>query len=313
MLFRGEFWFLSNMFPCPIQYNGHVFGCVESAFQAQKCPERANDFEKLNGYAARRLGRTVKLTNDWDTNKIGIMYAILKVKFANPELAKKLLATCPQEIIEENNWGDTYWGVSHGIGENNLGKLLMKVRSEISSNDFKCISIALTGHRPSALPGIYGYNYHNMAWQTLGIAFEKVVKSIYKKYGAVTLYDGMALGVDQAMALKFLSIKEEIQGKLIASIPCQHQDRKWLDSSKKLYYEILSAADEKVLVTDGPYTPRCMQVRNEYMVDHADVVIAIWNGNQHGGTFNAVSYARQKHKPVIRIDPNTLEIRTIKD
>jgi uncharacterized phage-like protein YoqJ len=56
-----------------------------------------------------------------------------------------------------------------------------------------------------------------------------------------------------------------------------------------------------------------MQVRNEYMVDHADVVIAIWNGNQHGGTFNAVSYARQKHKPVIRIDPNTLEIRTIKD
>lgn len=314
MLFRDQYWFLSNMFPCTIEYNGHVFGCVESAFQAQKCPDRAGEFEKLDGYAAKRLGRKVKLVENWEVNKTGVMYNILKVKFADPELARKLTATYPQDIIEENNWGDVYWGVSYGVGENKLGKLLMMLRDEIRfKNDFKSISIALTGHRPSALASIYGYNYNNAAWTALGVAFEKVVKAIYNKHGAVTLYDGMALGVDQAMALKFLSIKDDVKGRLIASVPCQGQDCKWFETSRKLYREILSAADETVVVTDGPYTPRCMQARNEYMIDHASVVIAIWNGNTHGGTFNAVSYARKKHIPVIRIDPDTLEVRTIKD
>lgn len=31
-------------------------------------------------------------------------------------------------IIEVNNWGDTYWGVCNGIGDNHLGKILMKIR-----------------------------------------------------------------------------------------------------------------------------------------------------------------------------------------
>jgi predicted NAD-dependent protein-ADP-ribosyltransferase YbiA (DUF1768 family) len=32
------------------------------------------------------------------------------------------------ELIEGNWWGDTYWGVCNGVGENHLGKLLMKIR-----------------------------------------------------------------------------------------------------------------------------------------------------------------------------------------
>ena len=59
------------------------------------------------------------------------MYQILKSKFQNPELSKLLLETGDCELIEGNTWGDQFWGVCKGVGENNLGKLLMKVREEL--------------------------------------------------------------------------------------------------------------------------------------------------------------------------------------
>ncbi len=45
-----------------------------------------------------------------------------------------------------------------------------------------------------------------------------------------------------------------------------------------------------------------MQVRNEYMVDRADLVLALWNGTP-GGTGNCVRYARTRGVPVFVIDP----------
>ena len=45
-----------------------------------------------------------------------------------------------------------------------------------------------------------------------------------------------------------------------------------------------------------------MQKRNEYMVDLADKVIAVWNGST-GGTYNCVKYAEKCGKEIIRIVP----------
>ena len=58
----------------------------------------------------------------------------LRKKFADPELRNLLLATGDEELIEGNYWGDTYWGVCNGVGQNKLGKLLMQVREEIKNN-----------------------------------------------------------------------------------------------------------------------------------------------------------------------------------
>jgi predicted NAD-dependent protein-ADP-ribosyltransferase YbiA (DUF1768 family) len=49
------------------------------------------------------------------------MKELLKIKFENFELCKKLLATGEEELVEGNYWNDTYWGVCKGIGENHLG------------------------------------------------------------------------------------------------------------------------------------------------------------------------------------------------
>lgn len=124
MQFRGKYAFLSNFYEAPITIEGLRFRCVEAAFQAAKCPTRAKEFEHLNGPEAKRLGRKVALRPDWEEEKLEIMYLLLVAKFTqHPKLAEKLKATS-ETIVEDNSWGDTYWGRCNGKGQNHLGNLL---------------------------------------------------------------------------------------------------------------------------------------------------------------------------------------------
>lgn len=130
--FRGEYYFLSNFYSAPVTYNGMCFENNEAAFQAAKCPERMTEFCHLNPSEAKRLGRRVKLRGDWEAVKDTVMYEICKAKFSqNPDLADKLAATKDAELIEGNTWGDRIWGVCDDVGENRLGKILMRVRAEM--------------------------------------------------------------------------------------------------------------------------------------------------------------------------------------
>lgn len=129
MKFRDKYYFLSNMFPCNILYNGINYKSVESAFQAQKDPSRINEFINLDGFAAKKLGRKVTLRKDWETIKLSIMEDLLRVKFSDKTLHDQLLAVT-EPIVEDNTWHDTFWGICNGNGENNLGKLLEKIKNE---------------------------------------------------------------------------------------------------------------------------------------------------------------------------------------
>jgi hypothetical protein len=63
------------------------------------------------------------------------MESLVKEKFTrDTELGAKLVATGDEELVEGNYWGDTFWGVCRGVGQNHLGKILMKVREELRSN-----------------------------------------------------------------------------------------------------------------------------------------------------------------------------------
>lgn len=130
--FRGHYYFLSNFYPAPVTYNGVTYENNEAAFQAQKQPERAKEFASLPPNEAKRLGRRVKLRPDWESVKQDIMRGVVQAKFTqNPSLREKLIQTGERDLIEGNNWGDTYWGVCYGKGRNELGKILVKIRSEI--------------------------------------------------------------------------------------------------------------------------------------------------------------------------------------
>lgn len=137
--FRGELDFLSNFYDAPVEYDGILYLNNEAAFQAQKCStkEERYAFAYLSAVKAKRKGRQVKLRDDWDRVKVGLMEEIVWAKFRqNPHLAKRLLATGDAILAERNDWHDAFWGIDSttGKGENHLGIILMKIREKLKSD-----------------------------------------------------------------------------------------------------------------------------------------------------------------------------------
>lgn len=138
--FDGEFAFLSNFYPSAISDGYTTFPTVEHYFQACKC-EYMDDYDAIAAAPtpgqAKRLGRQAVLRDDWEQNKLNVMETALRKKFAIPELREKLLATGDAYLVEGNFWHDNTWGdcgcekCKHTHGQNNLGKLLMKIRTDI--------------------------------------------------------------------------------------------------------------------------------------------------------------------------------------
>lgn len=132
--FQGDYRFLSNFWPAPVVLDGHEYPTVEHAYQAAKttCPYQRQFIRSApTPGQAKRRGRRVDLRPGWDHMKVEVMEGLLRQKFAREPLRSKLLATSPRELIERNTWGDQFWGVCNGQGENHLGRLLMKVRAEL--------------------------------------------------------------------------------------------------------------------------------------------------------------------------------------
>jgi ribA/ribD-fused uncharacterized protein len=132
--FKGERAFLSNFWPSPAILDGIAHRTVEHAFQAAKTfnrHERELIAAQPTPGAAKQAGRKVSLRPDWEAVKVQIMEDLVRRKFADPELAHKLLATGDEDLIEGNTWNDRFWGVCRGQGRNELGKILMPVRAEL--------------------------------------------------------------------------------------------------------------------------------------------------------------------------------------
>jgi len=132
--FDGENEFLSNFFESSVEYEGLTFKTNEHAFQAAKVLNIRTriEFQILTPGQAKRKGRKVLLRSDWENVKDSIMENLVRIKFTtNEDLKRKLLNTDEEELIEGNNWHDTYWGICNGKGKNKLGKILMKVREEL--------------------------------------------------------------------------------------------------------------------------------------------------------------------------------------
>ncbi len=151
--------------------------------------------------------------------------------------------------------------------------------------------VAFTGHRPDK---IGGYKLPNPTY----IKVCQKIESILKELKPEKVISGMALGVDQWAA--FIALKLKIP--FIAAVPFLNQESKWPSSSQETYNKLIKLASETIIVSDGEYSAVKMQIRNEWMIDHCDQVIAVWDGS-NGGTSNCVNYAKSKNKSIIYIDP----------
>ena len=137
--FRGAYRFLSNFYPCNIEWLGHTYPSVEHAFQAAKFPTHPHILARIQGNVTPGESKAIAsafknlIEPSWFifTREL-VMFFLLRQKFApGTELARKLIQTNDAELIEGNTWNDTFWGVCKGVGENNLGKILMVIRSEL--------------------------------------------------------------------------------------------------------------------------------------------------------------------------------------
>lgn len=144
--FRGRFRFLSNFWLAEVWFEGVCYPSLEHAFQAAKTldpgerewirqassPKQA----KRRGGRCGEGGRRITLRRDWEAVKVEVMRELIAIKFAaGSELARRLLATGERELVEGNWWGDRFWGVCDGRGENWLGRLLMERRAALRLDD----------------------------------------------------------------------------------------------------------------------------------------------------------------------------------
>ena len=128
----------------------------------------------------------------------------------------------------------------------------------------------------------------------------EILQAVDRGYtGFVT---GMASGVDLLageIVLDMLSERPDL--RLIAAVPfpgfeLSMRETRWLEK----YRRIEDQADCLVYIADH-YSKAVFQRRNEWMVNHASLVIAVFDGRP-GGTLNTIRYARSLDLPVVYIE-----------
>lgn len=137
LFYGGGFNCFSNMSAYAVEIDGIVFMTSEHAYQYAKFSDPAIKQEILNarsGYDAKMkaLENKDSMKNNWDNLKLSVMENILRHKLKqHPHLRKKLAETKDAEIIEASK-DDDFWGWGPDkTGQNNHGKIWMKLRSEI--------------------------------------------------------------------------------------------------------------------------------------------------------------------------------------
>ena len=142
--FDGDYEFLSNFAPAPIQYEGIVYPTVEHFYQAMKTLDHKTriwvsklPYPGQTKKWAQRLRKEGKQRTDWHSVNFEIMRQAVKAKFQHPELRKLLSDTGIALLVEGNYWHDQFWGncmcarCIGAPGQNNLGLILMETRAEI--------------------------------------------------------------------------------------------------------------------------------------------------------------------------------------
>ena len=164
---------------------------------------------------------------------------------------------------------------------------------------------AFTGHRPQNLP--FGFNEEDERCINVKKVLREQIINLIENEGITHFISGMAIGVDMYAAEIVLGLKASYLGiTLESAIPCESQSAKWSEVLRDRYFDIASKCDKETLIQTH-YSPDCMDKRNRYMVDHADVLIAVWDGSP-SGTGKTVRYAHQQGKPVIIINPVSLDV-----
>ena len=171
-------------------------------------------------------------------------------------------------------------------------------------------SIAVTGHQPSKLP--WGEDERSMQYATFRLSLKLQIIMLID-LGFDTFYTGMSWGIDMIFGEIITQLKKEYTHiKLIGVLPFEGMHVKWHIEYQERFFVLVENCDD-VIELNYAYHPNCYQQRNQYLVDHADRLIAVLdNRYKCSGTMQTVNMAKQKGITITYIDPNTLHPLTDK-
>ena len=140
--FKGNYKMFSNFYPVIIFHSGVKFPSVEHAYVASKSKDRLfryriSQIPEDQAGKAKRRGEKIQLRENWDMLKLSYMRRFLIQKFSYRQFRELLISTGDATLIEGNYWHDNYWGdcycpkCGNITGQNQLGKMLMKMRDTI--------------------------------------------------------------------------------------------------------------------------------------------------------------------------------------
>lgn len=162
------------------------------------------------------------------------------------------------------------------------------------------MTVCFTGHRPQHFSFGFDEGHPDCVFLKKTLQ-DEILRQINE--GADTFICGMAQGTDIWAAEAVLKFKDDFPHiRLIAAIPCPDQTKRWVKSSVLRYKTILEKCDEKITISPF-YHAGCMHQRNRYMVDNSDVLIAVYDNSESGGTAFTVNYAKKLGKTIVNIIP----------
>ncbi len=176
-------------------------------------------------------------------------------------------------------------------------------------NQYK--ACAITSHRPTRFK--WKYKEHYAGCKRLKKRIRDQIASLYEQ-GVRQFWVGGALGVDMWAGEIILRLKEQpgfedIQ--LHIALPFEGHDAGWDERSRTRMEFLIRHSTETVVVgIAGEPSTKNYRLRNQYMVDHADCLLAVYDNDCsiRSGTGMTVSYARTKGEPAIFIHPDTAKI-----
>ncbi|MDB5259831.1 MAG: hypothetical protein JWN37_62 [Candidatus Nomurabacteria bacterium] len=137
LFYESEFYIFSNFSSFVVEWRGKLWMTVEHAYQASKFTDEMIQEEIRNARSADEAYRIAhrheeKMDASLKSQKLEIMEDIIRAKITQHEyVQKKLRDSGEREIIEES-YRDAFWGWGpNKDGQNNLGKIWMKLRNEL--------------------------------------------------------------------------------------------------------------------------------------------------------------------------------------
>lgn len=149
------------------------------------------------------------------------------------------------------------------------------------------ICVSFTGHR----------TYRDEARSQLASALEVLYREGFR-----TFLSGMALGFDLAAAEAVVALRHAHPDvRLVAVVPFRRQAARFPAVQRRRYEVVLARADEVVVLAEE-YHRGCYARRNDFLVDHAAVLVAWYDGSP-GGTHYTVERARTRGREIVYLSP----------